>query len=71
MKTQPDSILLVIQIQNNGRLVNNVVKAHGGKQMMITPNGLQLPLIIKNGLLYLENYTLQKSKQRKSPEKNS
>ena len=56
MKTQQNSILSVIQMRDNGCLVNDVAKAHGEKQMMITPNGVRLPLIIKNGLLYLEHY---------------
>ena len=56
MKTQHNSVLLVIQIRDNGCLVNDVAKAHGGKQMMMTPNGVQLPLISKNGLPYLEHY---------------
>ena len=54
--TQQNSILSVIQMQDNQCLVNDVAKAHGGKQMMMTPNGVRLPLIIKNGLPYLEHY---------------
>ena len=56
MKTQQNSILLVIQMRDNGCLVNDVAKAHGGKQMMLTPGGVQLPFIIKNRLPYLEHY---------------
>ena len=43
-------------MRNNGCLVNDVAKAHGGKQLIQTPNGVRLPLIIKNGLAYLEHY---------------
>ena len=50
VKTQQDSILLVIQRRDNGCVVNDVAKAHGGKQMMLTTGGVQLPFIIKNGL---------------------
>ena len=56
MKTQQNSILSAIQMQDNGYLVNDVTKAHGETQMMMTPNGVRLPLIIKNGLSYLEHY---------------
>ena len=54
--TQQDYILLVIQMQDNQCLVNNVAKAHRGKQMMMNPNGVQLSLIIKDGLPYLKYY---------------
>ena len=40
VKTQQNYILLVIQMQDNGCLVNYIAKAHGGKQMMMTPNGV-------------------------------
>ena len=43
-------------MQDNGCLVNDVAKQHGGTQMIRTPNGVQLPLIIKNGLMYLKHY---------------
>ena len=43
-------------MQDNRCLVNDVAKAHGGTQMIMTPNGIQLPLVIKNGLLYLQQY---------------
>ena len=56
MKTQHNSILSVIQMQDNQCLVNDIAKADGGKQMMLTPNNVRLPLIIKNGLPYLEHY---------------
>ena len=56
MKTQQNSILSVCQMRDNRCLVNDVAKAHGGKQMIMTPNGVRLPLIIKNGLAYLEHY---------------
>ena len=56
MKTQQNSILSVIQMRDNGCLVNDVAKAHGGTQMMMTPNGVRLPFVIKNGLPYLEHY---------------
>ena len=56
VKTQQNSILSVIQMRDNGCVVNDVTKAHGGKQMMLTLGGVQLPYIIKNGLPYLEHY---------------
>ena len=42
-------------MHDNGCLVNDIAKAHGGKQMIQTPNGVKLPLVIKNGLPYLEH----------------
>ena len=56
VKTQHNSILSVCQMQDNGCLVNDIAKAHCGKQVILTPNGVRLPLIIKNGLAYLERY---------------
>ena len=58
MKTQQNYILSIIQIRDNGCLVNDVAKAHGETQMIMTPNGVQLPFVIRNGLLYLEYYYL-------------
>ena len=58
VKTQHNSILSIVQIQDNGCLVNDVTKAHGGTQIIMTPNGVRLPLVIKNGLSYLEHYYL-------------
>ena len=43
-------------MQDNGYLVNDVAKQHGGKQMIMTSNGILLPLVIKNGLVYLNHY---------------
>ena len=43
-------------MRDNGCLVNDIAKAHGGKQVILTPNGVRLPLIIKTGLPYLEHY---------------
>ena len=56
MKTQYNYILSVVQMRDNGCVVNDVAKAHEGTQMMMTPNGVRLPFIIKNGLMYLEHY---------------
>ena len=56
MKTQQNSILSIVQMQDNGCLFNDVAKAHGWTQMIMTPNGVQLPLVIKNGLPHLEHY---------------
>ena len=56
MKTQQNSVLSVIQMQDNGCLVNDVAKAHGRTQVMMTPNGVRLPFVIKYGLPYLEHY---------------
>ena len=56
MKTQQNSILLVIQIRDNGCVVNDVAITHGGKQRILTPTCEQVPLIIKNGLPYLEHF---------------
>ena len=56
VKTQQNSILSIVQMRDNGCLVNDVAKAHGGTQMIMTPNGVRLPLVIKNGLPYLEHY---------------
>ena len=43
-------------MRDNRCLVNDVAKTHRGKQMIMTPNGVQLPLIIKNSMAYLEHY---------------
>merc|ERR1712194_467828 len=56
VKTQQNSILSVCQMRDNGCLVSDVAKAHGGKQIIQTPNGRRLPLVIKNGLAYLEHF---------------
>ena len=56
MNTQQNSILSVIQMRDNGCVVNDVAKVHGGKQMMLTPGGVQLIFIIKNGIPYLEHF---------------
>ena len=55
-ETQQNSILSVVQIRDNGCLVNDVAIQHGGFQRILTPNGVQLPLIMKNGLMYIKNY---------------
>mmetsp|Transcript_60637 Transcript_60637/g.67823 ORF Transcript_60637/g.67823 Transcript_60637/m.67823 type:complete len:103 (+) Transcript_60637:1296-1604(+) len=56
MKTQQNSILSVVQMRDNGCLVNDIAKAHGRKQIIQTPNGMKQPFVIKNGLPYLEHY---------------
>ena len=56
MKTQQNSILSVIQMRDNGCVVNDVAMAHGGKYMILTPGAVQLPFIIKNELSYLEHF---------------
>ena len=56
VKTQQNSILSIVQIQDNGCFINDVAIQHGGKQMIMTPNGVLLPLIIQIGLMYLEHY---------------
>ena len=43
-------------MRDNGCVVNDVAMAHGGKQEILTPSGIKLPLIIKNGLLYHEHF---------------
>ena len=53
VKTQQNSILSVVQMRDNGCVVNDVAMAPSGKQEILTPSGVQLPLIIKNGLPYL------------------
>ena len=48
-------------MRDNGCVVNDVALAHGGKQEILTPTGIKLPLIIKNGLPYLvHQYPTQK-----------
>ena len=56
VKTQQNSIILVIQKRDNGCFVTDVAKAHKGTRTMMTPNGVRLPPIIKNGLPYLKHY---------------
>ena len=53
VKTQENLILSVVQMRDNGCLVNDVALAHRGKQEILTPGGVKLPLIIKNGSPYL------------------
>ena len=43
-------------MRDNGYLVNDVTIKHRGLQQIVTPNGVQLPLITNNGLMYLEHY---------------
>ena len=48
-------------MRDNGYVVNDVTLAHGGKQEILSPTGIKLPLIIKNGLPYLVyQYPIQK-----------
>ena len=48
-------------MRDNKCVVNDVAKAHGGKQEILTSTGVQLPIIIKNGLPYLvHHYPTQK-----------
>ena len=56
MKTQQNSILSVVQMKDNGCLVNDVAIQHGELQRILIPNGVQLPLVMKNGLVYLKHY---------------
>ena len=56
VKTQENSILSVVQMRDNKCVVNDVAKAHGGRQEILTSTGVQLPVIIKNGLPYLVHY---------------
>ena len=61
VKTQENSILSVVQMRDNGCVVNDVAKAHGGKQEILTPTSIKLPFIIKNRLSYLvHQYPTQK-----------
>ena len=43
-------------MRDNGCVVNDVAMAHGGKQEILTSSGVKLPLIITNGLPYLEHF---------------
>ena len=56
VKTQENSIIPVVQMRDNGCVVNDVALAHRGKQEILTSGGVKLPLIIKNGLPYLEHF---------------
>ena len=56
VKTQQNSILSVVQMRDNECLFNDIAIQHGGLQQILTPNGVQLPLVMKNGLVYLEHY---------------
>ena len=62
VKTQENSILSVVQMRDNKYAVNDVAKAHGGTQEILTSTGVQLPIIIKNGLPYLVHHYPLKSK---------
>ena len=42
-------------MRDHGCLVNDVAKQHKGKQMIMTSNGILLPLVIKNGLTSLKH----------------
>ena len=43
-------------MRDNGCVVSDVAMAHGGKQEILTSSGVKFPLIIKNGLPYLEHF---------------
>ena len=56
VKTQQNSILLIFQMCVRGYFVSDISKRHGEKQMIMTPNGVILPLVIKNGMTHLKYY---------------
>ena len=53
VNTQTNSIISNFQVQSHGILVNDVNIAHGGKQMISTPNGTLIPIVYKGGLPYI------------------
>ena len=56
VNTQTNSTISNFQVRSHGILVNDVHIAHGGKQMVTTPNGTNIPIIYKGGLPYFEHY---------------
>ena len=56
VKSQSNSILSNFQVRSHGILVNDVHMAHGGKQLITTPNGTNIPIIYKGGLPYIQHY---------------
>ena len=56
VKSQTNSIISNFQVRSHGTLVNGVNIAHGGKQMISTPNGTMIPIIYKGGLPYIQHY---------------
>ena len=55
-KTQTNSIISNFQVRLHSILVNDVNIAHGGKQMISTPNGTLIPIVYKGGLPYIQHY---------------
>ena len=51
VKTQQNSMLSVVQMRDNGCLVNDVAIKYEGLQRILTPNEVQLPLVMKNRLV--------------------
>ena len=43
-------------MHDHGCFANDNSKQHGGKQIIMTPNDILLPIIIKNGLSYIKYY---------------
>lgn len=37
-------------------LAGNVCKQHGGEQIIMTQNGVVIPIVVKNGLSYITHY---------------
>ena len=56
VKSQSNSILSNFQVRSHGILVNDVHMAHGGKQLIKTPDGTNIPIIYKGGLPYIQHY---------------
>ena len=71
VKTQQNSILSILQMHNHGCLISDNSKQRGGKQIIMTPNGILLPLVIKNGLTYLKHYRPTPKKCKISHKKSS
>lgn len=59
VKSQQNSIH---QMRDHECLVSDVSKRHGGKQMIQTPNGVILSIVIKNGSPYIKHYCPTKKK---------
>ena len=56
VNTQTNSIISNFQVRSYGILVNDVNIAHGGKQMMSTPDRTMISIVYKGGLPYTQRY---------------
>ena len=56
LTTQKNSIISDFQVNSCRILVSDVNVAQGGKQAIITPNGIMIPMVFEGGFPYIEHY---------------